>query len=98
MLFLIDMAALSYATPALACLQEIQEVCFKMGIPLCTRHREVAPGQYEFAPKHGRMTLQIDQNLVVMQVIEEIAAKHGLVALMQEKPFQVRQPLFSYWL
>jgi len=82
------MAPPSHASPALACMQEIQEVCFAMGIPLKTRHREVAPNQYEFAPLFGTVTTQIDQNLVVMQVIEEIATKHGLAALLQEKPFQ----------
>ena len=58
-----------------------------MGIPLKTRHREVAPNQYEFAPLFGTNTTQIDQNIMVMQVIEEVAAKHGLAALLQEKPF-----------
>jgi glutamine synthetase len=82
------MAPLSTATPVLACMKEIQDECFKMGIPLKTRHREVAPNQFEFAPEYGINTVQIDQNLVVMQVIEEIAAKHGLAALLQEKPFE----------
>lgn len=81
------MGALSTATPALACMKEIQDECYKMGIPLKTRHREVAPGQFEFAPEYGINTVQIDQNLTVMQVIEEVAAKHGLAALLQEKPF-----------
>lgn len=81
------MAPLSFATPALACMQEIQEECWKMGIPLRTRHREVAPNQFEFAPLYGKNTSQIDQNLMVMQVIEEIAPRHGLAALLQEKPF-----------
>lgn len=82
------MASLSTATPALKCMQEIQDECWKMGIPLRTRHREVAPNQYEFAPIFGVNNVQIDQNLVIMQVIEEIAAKHGLTALLQEKPFE----------
>ena len=82
------MAPLSSATPALACMQEIQEQCFQMGIPLRTRHREVAPNQYEFAPLFGSATTQIDQNLMVMQIIEEVAAIFGLAALLQEKPFQ----------
>ena len=58
-----------------------------MGIPLKTRHREVAPNQYEFAPLFGSVITQTDQNLVVMQICEEVAAKHGLAALLQEKPF-----------
>ena len=82
------MAPLSDATPVLACMKAIQEQCFKLGIPLKTRHREVAPGQFEFAPLFGSVVTQIDQNLLVMQIIEETAAKFGLAALLQEKPFQ----------
>ena len=81
------MAPLSSATPALACMQEIQEECWKIGIPLKTRHREVAPNQFEFAPLFGSNTTQIDQNVMVMQIIEEVAPRHGLAALLQEKPF-----------
>ena len=69
-------------------MQAIQQECFKIGIPLRTRHREVAPNQYEFAPLYGSVTTQIDQNLMVMQIIDEVSASYGLVALMQEKPFQ----------
>jgi glutamine synthetase len=61
------MAPLSEASPALACMQAIQDKCFKVGIPLRTRHREVAPNQYEFAPLFGPVVSQTDQNLVVMQ-------------------------------
>eukprot|EP00600_Ochromonadales_sp_CCMP1393_P006390 CAMPEP_0174968086 /NCGR_PEP_ID=MMETSP0004_2-20121128/7934_1 /TAXON_ID=420556 /ORGANISM="Ochromonas sp., Strain CCMP1393" /LENGTH=678 /DNA_ID=CAMNT_0016217271 /DNA_START=128 /DNA_END=2164 /DNA_ORIENTATION=- len=81
------MAPPSTTSPALACMQEIQREAFKMGIPLKTRHREVAPNQYEFAPLYGTVTTQIDQNLMVMQVVEEVAVKHGLAALFAEKPF-----------
>mmetsp|Transcript_17045 Transcript_17045/g.20813 ORF Transcript_17045/g.20813 Transcript_17045/m.20813 type:complete len:719 (+) Transcript_17045:71-2227(+) len=81
------MAPLSSATSALACMQEIQEECWKLGIPLKTRHREVAPNQFEFAPLFGSNTTQIDQNVMVMQIIEEVAPRHGLAALLQEKPF-----------
>jgi glutamine synthetase len=81
------MAPLSSATAALACMQEIQDEAYRMGIPLKTRHREVAPGQFEFAPLFGTNTTQIDQNVMVMQIIEEVAPKYGLAALLQEKPF-----------
>lgn len=81
------MAPLSSATAALACMQEIQDECWRIGIPLKTRHREVAPGQFEFAPLYGTNTTQIDQNVMVMQIIEEVAPKYGLAALLQEKPF-----------
>ena len=82
---------MSTSSPALACMQEVQRQCFQMGIPLRTRHREVAPGQYEFAPMFGSVATQVDQNLVVMQVVEEVAAQHGLAALLQEKPFEVSE-------
>lgn len=81
------MAPLSSATAALACMQEIQDECWRLGIPLKTRHREVAPNQFEFAPLFGNNTSQIDQNTMVMQIIEEVAPKYGLAALLQEKPF-----------
>lgn len=81
------MAPLSSSTAALGAMQEIQDECWKMGIPLKTRHREVAPNQFEFAPLFGTNTTQIDQNLMVMQIIEEVAPKYGLAALLQEKPF-----------
>ena len=81
------MAALSTAQPAFECMKEIQAQCLALGIPLKTRHREVAPNQYEMAPYFGTVVTQIDQNLVVMQIIEETAARFGLAALLQEKPF-----------
>ena len=72
---------------AMKCMMEIQHECFLMGIPLNTRHREVAPNQYECAPYFGIASNQIDENLMVMQLIEEISVKHGLVGLLHEKPF-----------
>ena len=81
------MAPPSLSNPALACMQEIQDECWRLGIPLKTRHREVAPNQYEFAPLYGYNTTQVDQNLMVMQIIEEVSTRHGLAALLQEKPF-----------
>ena len=75
-------------TSALACMKEMQHEAFKMGIPLNTRHREVAPNQYECAPYFGLATTQIDENLMVMELMEEIAAKHGLACLLHEKPFK----------
>jgi len=73
---------------ALECIKEIQHECMKIGIPLRTRHREVAPNQYEMCPFFGAATVQIDQNLMVMQIGEEVAARHGLACLFAEKPFQ----------
>jgi len=81
------MAPISRATTAFDCMRQIQSECFKIGIPLKTRHREVAPNQYEFAPLFGNVISQTDQNLMVMQIIEEVASENGLAALLQEKPF-----------
>eukprot|EP00591_Stephanopyxis_turris_P011704 CAMPEP_0195509352 /NCGR_PEP_ID=MMETSP0794_2-20130614/2306_1 /TAXON_ID=515487 /ORGANISM="Stephanopyxis turris, Strain CCMP 815" /LENGTH=714 /DNA_ID=CAMNT_0040636545 /DNA_START=35 /DNA_END=2179 /DNA_ORIENTATION=+ len=81
------MGAVSSATPALAFFQELQDEAWSVGIPLKTRHREVAPGQFEVCPMFGTATTQVDQNVIVMQLIEEVAARHGLAALQQEKPF-----------
>jgi glutamine synthetase len=75
-------------SPPLECMKEIQRQAYLMGIPLITRHREVAPGQYEFAPFFGFVTTQIDQNLMLMQIMEEVAKTYGLACLLQEKPFE----------
>jgi len=72
---------------ALLAMKEIQDECFLLGIPLRTRHREVAPNQYEFAPMFGVATSQVDQNLMVMQISDEVCAKYNLACLMHEKPF-----------
>jgi len=72
---------------ALECIKEIQHECFMMGIPMRTRHSEVAPNQYECAPLFGLATTQIDQNIWFMQIAEEVAARHGLACLHHEKPF-----------
>lgn len=82
------MAPMNSGGAALACFQDAQDEAFKMGIPLKTRHREVAPNQFECAPLYGTVGGQIDQNLMVMQMLDEVAAKHGLACLLQEKPFQ----------
>lgn len=82
------MAPISRATSAFECMKQIQQECYKLGIPLLTRHREVAPNQYEFAPMFGNAITQVDQNLMIMQIMEEVASEHGLAALLQEKPFQ----------
>mmetsp|Transcript_6182 Transcript_6182/g.7087 ORF Transcript_6182/g.7087 Transcript_6182/m.7087 type:complete len:745 (+) Transcript_6182:170-2404(+) len=81
------MAPMFSGNSPLECLKDVQQQCFKLGIPLLTRHREVAPNQYEFAPLFGAVAVQTDQNLEVMRILEETAPKYGLAALLQEKPF-----------
>jgi glutamine synthetase len=82
------MAPPNATSPPLGAMREIQRQAYLMGIPLITRHREVAPGQYEFAPYFGFVTTQIDQNLMLMQIMEEVAVTYGLACLIHEKPFQ----------
>ena len=59
----------------------------KLGIPLKTRHNEVAPNQFELAPIYSETNLANDQNQIVMNLMNKIARKHGFVVLFHEKPF-----------
>ncbi|MDR2578254.1 MAG: glutamine synthetase III [Chitinispirillales bacterium] len=71
-------------------LNYMHDVCaeaFKLGIPVTTRHNEVAPNQYEFAPIFERSNLAADHNLLLMDIMKEVALRHNLVCLLHEKPF-----------
>jgi glutamine synthetase len=70
------MGAINAHGPVLKCMKEIQAECYRIGIPLRTRHREVAPSQYEFVPLYGAVWGQIDQNLMAMQICDEVAARY----------------------
>lgn len=59
----------------------------KLGIPLMTRHNEVAPGQYEVAPMFGPVNTATDQNQLLKDVMEKVANKHNLRVIFHEKPF-----------
>jgi len=71
----------------LACLQEVERELWKLGVPLKTRHNEVAPSQYELAPIYERSTLASDHNMLAMEILRQVAQRHGLVCLLHEKPF-----------
>ena len=60
----------------------------RLGIPLKTRHNEVAPNQFELAPIFGETNLSNDQNQLIMNLMNTVAKKHGFVVLLHEKPFQ----------
>ena len=60
----------------------------RLGIPLKTRHNEVAPNQFELAPIFGETNLSNDQNQLIMNLMHNVAKKHGFVVLLHEKPFQ----------
>jgi glutamine synthetase len=68
-------------------MNETAEEAYKLGIPVCTRHNEVAPHQYEFAPIFERSNLAADHNQLLMDLMKKVARRHGLVCLLHEKPF-----------
>lgn len=71
-----------------AFMNELEEESHRHGIPLKTRHNEVAPGQFECAPAHESINVALDHGLLVMDLIDRIARKHHFVALLHEKPFE----------
>ncbi|MCY4158906.1 MAG: glutamine synthetase III [Bacteroidetes bacterium] len=71
----------------LACMLEIEKELYRLGIPVKTRHNEVAPSQYELAPVFETSGIASDHQQLTMITIKSIARKHGLVALLHEKPF-----------
>jgi len=60
---------------------------YKLGIPVTTRHNEVAPHQYEFAPFFEKSNIATDHNILMMDIMKKIAQRHGLICLLHEKPF-----------
>lgn len=68
-------------------MQDVEEETYKLGIPVTTRHNEVAPHQFEFAPIFERSNLAADHNQILMDVMKKVAHRHGLVCLLHEKPF-----------
>jgi glutamine synthetase len=68
-------------------MHDFEREALKLGIPVLTRHNEVAPGQFECAPMFEDLNTAVDHNLLVMEVIQRAAAKNGLKAIFYEKPF-----------
>ncbi len=71
----------------LACMLEVELELAKLGVPIKTRHNEVAPAQYEVAPIFENSNLGSDHQHLTMQVLQSVARKYGLVCLLHEKPF-----------
>ncbi len=71
----------------LSFMKELNEECWKLGIPAKTQHNEVAPCQHELAPIYTLTNRACDQNQLVMELMKKIADKHDLVCLLHEKPF-----------
>jgi glutamine synthetase len=71
----------------LAYMLETEKELAKLGVPIKTRHNEVAPGQYEIAPIFENSNVGTDHQQLVMQVLQQVARRYGLVCLLHEKPF-----------
>ncbi len=69
-------------------MQELEHYAIQLGIPLKTRHNEVAPGQFELAPIFEEANLSVDHNSLVMDLMRKIASKHDFIVLFHEKPFE----------
>ena len=70
-----------------ACIAEVEHELYKLGVPIMTRHNEVAPCQFEMAPLFEETDIAVDHNQLVMSVLKKVALRHGLQALLHEKPF-----------
>ncbi len=68
-------------------MNEVEKELWKLGIPAKTRHNEVAPAQFELAPMFEELNLSCDHNMLVMEVLRQVADRNGLVCLLHEKPF-----------
>lgn len=72
----------------LAFMEDLDLQLFRRGIPVKTRHNEVAPNQFELAPLYEESNSAVDHNLQIMDLIQRVAKKHNFVAVLHEKPFE----------
>ncbi len=70
-----------------AYMQDFEQEAYKLGIPLRTRHNEVAPGQFECAPIFEEVNVAVDHNSLLMDIMNRVAKRHKLKVLFHEKPF-----------
>jgi glutamine synthetase len=78
----------SIPTRALVYMRDLEQECMLLGIPVKTRHNEVAPNQFEFAPIFEETNLAVDHNCLLMDVMQKVAERHDLKVLLHEKPFK----------
>ena len=71
----------------LACMMEVEAELYKCGVPIRTRHNEVAPSQYEVAPMFENANVATDHQMMTMEALKRLAPKYGLACLLHEKPF-----------
>jgi glutamine synthetase len=74
---------------ALAFMRELEIECIKLGVPVKTRHNEVAPNQFELAPLFEEANLAVDHNSLLMDVMSKIAGRHSFKVLFHENHLQV---------
>ncbi len=72
----------------LAFMRDLEYECLKLGIPVKTRHNEVAPNQFELAPVYEEANLANDHNQLLMTVMDKVARRHNFRVLLHEKPFK----------
>jgi len=72
---------------ALNFMRDLEQECMLLGIPVKTRHNEVAPNQFELAPIYEESNLAVDHNSLLMDVMGKVASKHQFKVLLHEKPF-----------
>ena len=78
----------SIPTRVLNYMRDLENECMLLGIPVKTRHNEVAPGQFELAPIFEETNLAVDHNSLLMDVMQKVAERHDLKVLLHEKPFK----------
>ncbi len=71
----------------MAFMHDVEKRLFALGIPVKTRHNEVAPGQFELAPLYEECNIATDHNMLTMNILRHTATEHGFVCLLHEKPF-----------
>jgi len=71
-----------------AFMRELEYECYKLSIPVKTRHNETAPNQFEFAPIYEEMNLAVDHNLLLMSTMKRVAERHHFKVILHEKPFR----------
>ena len=75
-------------TRVIAFMADLEYECLKLGIPVKTRHNEVAPNQFELAPVYEECNLANDHNQLLMTIMDKIARRHNFRVLLHEKPFK----------
>ncbi len=77
----------SIPSRVMAFMMDLEMECMKLGIPVKTRHNEVAPNQFELAPIYEEANLAVDHNSLIMDIMNRIGSRHNFKVLMHEKPF-----------